>query len=92
MTEFGIPEEKQYRRLLEGRLPAKTLRHVASVAETIVSFHEKAGITLVQAVTAGLLHDVCKAMKPKPLQNLAHEYGITEYLDSPNLPPWTRRR
>ena len=46
---------------------------------------DQAGITQEQAVTAGLLHDLCKAMKPAELAAAAAEYGITENLDSPNL-------
>lgn len=58
---------------------------MVSVAETMVSFHKKARIDIVQAVTAGLLHDVCKAVPKDDLREMAVEQGITEYLDVPNL-------
>ena len=51
----------------------------------MLSAAEAAGISGEQAVTAALLHDLCKAMKPEALAERAKSYGITQFLDLPNL-------
>jgi len=71
--------------LLRERLPEKTYKHTLSVARTMLGAADAAGITTEQAVTAGLLHDLCKAMKPEALAEKAMGYGITQFLDVPNL-------
>jgi HD superfamily phosphohydrolase YqeK len=40
------------------------------------SFADQAGITVEQAVNAGLLHDLCKAMQGPELLEAARRYGI----------------
>jgi len=85
LPDFGTQRESEFRAVLRERLPEKTFAHVESVTDTIVSFHDKAGISLEQAVTAGLLHDVCKAVQKDDLREMAVRYGISEYLDVPNL-------
>jgi nicotinate-nucleotide adenylyltransferase len=82
---FGTPRADEFIALLRERLPDKTFRHTVSVARTMLEVADEAGITQEQAVTAGLLHDLCKAMKPAELAEAAKSYGITEYLDTPNL-------
>ena len=82
---FSTPQAMEYLTLAEERLPAKTYRHVQSVARLMVSFASQAKITEEQAVTAGLLHDICKALKKDELTQRAQEFGITEHLDNPNL-------
>lgn len=76
MTHLPIERADEFIALLTERLPEKTLRHSVSVAETMLAMAEETGITAVQAVTAGLLHDLCKAMKSSKLLKRALKYGI----------------
>ncbi len=85
MGEFPVARADEFLELLRRRVREKTYNHCVSVAKTMLDIVEKAGITPEQAVTAGLLHDLCKAMKPAELGQAAAEYGIAENLDSPNL-------
>lgn len=82
---FPSPRAGEFVALLRERLPEKTYHHCISVTRTMLSFVDAAGVTEEQAVTAGLLHDLCKAMKPDELAERATEFGITENLDNPNL-------
>ncbi len=84
-ADFATPRAAEYIALLESRLPDKTLRHVQSVAGLMLTFTEAAGISDEQAVTAGLLHDLCKAYPKEALREKALSYGLTEHLDNPNL-------
>lgn len=84
-TEFDLPRSEEYLALLQARLPDKTYSHVCSVARTMLAFHEAAGISREQAITAGLLHDCCKAYPKDVLTRRAKELGINEHLDNPNL-------
>jgi nicotinate-nucleotide adenylyltransferase len=83
--EFDLPRAREFVALLRERLPEKTYKHSLSVARTMLNAASAAGIAPEQAVTAGLLHDLCKAMKPEALAEKARGYGITHYLDVPNL-------
>lgn len=85
MHEFPVARAGEFLELLAKRLSEKTCAHSVSVARTMLTMAEKVGISPEQAVTAGLLHDLCKALKPDELAVAAAEYGITGYLDSPNL-------
>lgn len=82
---FDTPRADEFLELLESRLPKKTLHHVESVAQFMLTFASKAGISDEQAVTAGLLHDLCKALPKDELAQRARHYGLTEHLDNPNL-------
>ncbi|MFP6581395.1 MAG: bis(5'-nucleosyl)-tetraphosphatase (symmetrical) YqeK [Candidatus Hydrogenedentota bacterium] len=84
-AEFDIPRAEEYLTLLRKRLPDKTYDHVQSVARTMLTFAEEAGITREQAITAGLLHDSCKAFQREELLKRAGDYGISDHLDNPNL-------
>jgi nicotinate-nucleotide adenylyltransferase len=84
-ARFDTPRAAEFIALIRERLPEKTYRHTVSVAQTILGAAPAAGISPEQAVTAGLLHDLCKAMKPEALAERAKAYGITHYLDAPNL-------
>lgn len=84
-AEFPHARADEFLELLRGRLPGKTYDHCVSVTKTMLSCAEEAGIRAGQAVEAGLLHDLCKAMKPSELAAAASEYGIREHLDNPNL-------
>lgn len=68
---------KEFVALLRDRVSDKTLRHCIFTAEYMASFAASAGITNDDAVTAGLLHDLCKAMTPEELLAAAAEYGLT---------------
>lgn len=83
--EFTTPRADEYMEVLEARLPGKTFRHVHSVAQFMLTFAEDAGITDEQAVTAGLLHDICKPLQKEKMMARAKEFGITDDLDNPNL-------
>lgn len=84
-AHFDIPRADEFVALLRERLPEKTYRHTLSVTQTMLDAAEAAGIAPEQAVTAGLLHDLCKPLKPEALAEKARRYGITQYLDVPNL-------
>lgn len=75
--KINIPRAPEFAGLLRERLPDKTYRHSLSVAEYMVDTAPKAEITIAQAATAGLLHDLCKAMKPEALLEAAGAYGLT---------------
>ena len=84
-ADFTTPRADEYLALLTGRLAEKTLRHVHSVAKFMLRIADEAGISDEQAVTVGLLHDLCKAYKKEELREKALFYGLTEHLDNPNL-------
>lgn len=67
----------EYITLLRERLPDKTFRHCLSVAELMAEVALKAGVNPAKAVEAGLLHDLCKALKPEKLLSKAKKYGLT---------------
>lgn len=71
-----IARMEEFTALLRDRLPDKTLRHSLSVAEFMASVAERAGVEHERAVTAGLLHDLCKTMKPDALLERARAYGL----------------
>ena len=73
---FQTARADEFLALLGERLPDKTLNHSISVAEFMRSFADAAGITDVQATTAGLLHDLCKAMQADELLAGARAYGL----------------
>ena len=75
--KLNIPQAAEYLALLRERLSDKTLNHTLSVAEYMAELAPKAGITNEQAVTAGLLHDACKAMKKKELLEAVDAYNLT---------------
>ena len=85
MPEYPIPQSDRILKLLRERLPDKTYNHVLSVADTMVDMTEQAGITPEQAASAGLLHDLCKAFKAEELRVRAERFGISDFLDTPNL-------
>lgn len=76
MPVLDTPRAEEFVALLRDRLPAKTFRHSLSVAELMIWAAEKAGVDRHKAVTAGLLHDLCKAVEPAELLQRASEYGI----------------
>lgn len=85
MPALQTPRTEEFLTLLRNRLPDKTMKHCVSVAEHMLSYADDAGITQEQAVTAGLLHDLCKPMKHDELIATARRYGIRDHLDTPTL-------
>ena len=85
MSEFPLDRADEFLDLLRARLPEKTYAHCVSVARTMLALTEEVGIKPEQAVTAGLLHDLCKAMQPDELAVAVAGYDIREDLDIPNL-------
>lgn len=76
MAKLPIPRADEFTALLAGRVSQKTYSHCVSVAGHIVGFAGKAGVSEEDAATAGLLHDLCKAMKGRELLEAAEGYGI----------------
>lgn len=88
MSKLPAARADEYIALLTRRLPKKTLDHCISVAEHMVSFADRAGITGEQAATAGLLHDLCKSMQGPELLAAAAQYEIEvtdTFRETPNL-------
>lgn len=52
------------------------MQHCVSVADTLWSVAPRIGIDREKAVTAGLLHDMCKGMGHDALLNAAESYGL----------------
>lgn len=76
MIKLPAARADEFTALLSERVSEETLHHCISVAEHMISFAGKAHITIEQAVTAGLLHDLCKAMNRRDLLSAAKTYGI----------------
>lgn len=76
MGSLPTARADEFTELLSSRLPKKTYDHCVSVAEFMVSYSEAADITKEQAVTAGLLHDLCKAMKRPALLDAVKKWGV----------------
>ena len=67
---------KEFVSLLRARVSDYTLRHCIFAAEYMASFAAQAEITNDEAVTAALLHDLCKGMADAELLAAANEHGI----------------
>lgn len=70
------PRSKEFLRVLRQRLPDKKVSHSIFVAEYLSSFAPDLGIDHDAAVTAGLLHDLCRTMSNEELLTKARYYGI----------------
>lgn len=68
---------QEFIRLLRGRVKEKTVIHCVRSAELMLICRDEAGITELQALHAGLLHDLCKGMSDSELLHAAQEYGIS---------------
>ena len=66
----------EYLALLEERVPKRTVSHSVSVATFMHSFVNGLGVTAEQALTAGLLHDLCKGLSRAELMAEANKYGV----------------
>ncbi|MFA6240354.1 MAG: HD domain-containing protein [Candidatus Hydrogenedentales bacterium] len=76
MLTLSIARADEYLAMLKQRLPERTLRHSVSVAGLMQHLVPTLGLSLELAVTAGLLHDSCKAMKKDGLLSRAQEYDL----------------
>jgi len=76
MPALPAARADEFLALLQERLPEKTYRHVRSVTDLMVRVAEREGLDPDRAVTAGLLHDLCKAMKPEELLRRAEAWDI----------------
>ena len=57
-----MPRYKEFHHLLRDRLPEAKVSHCVFVAEYAASLAKTAGVDHDDAVTAGLLHDLCRTM------------------------------
>ena len=76
MPAIDTPRADEFLALIRERLPDKTYKHCVSVARFMRDHAEVAGIADEQAVTAGLLHDSCKAMTEDELLAHARDLGM----------------
>lgn len=58
------------------RLPRSKFRHCISTAEFMAALAVSLRIDIDQAVTAGLLHDLCRAHKAPEMLRKAQDYGL----------------
>lgn len=82
------PRAAEFERLIEERLGANRVRHSVSVTKVLHLVAGDLGLDVFGAVTAGLLHDSCKAMKNEAMLDAAKRYGIPlneTHLAKPNL-------
>jgi predicted HD superfamily hydrolase involved in NAD metabolism len=68
---------KEFIQLLRERLPDRTSSHCIFTAEYFGSFAESIGVSHDAAITAGLLHDLCRHLPPQELLQKAREYRIS---------------
>jgi nicotinate-nucleotide adenylyltransferase len=76
LPAFDTPRAGEFVALLHNRLPERTVRHVLSVTRLMETIAEGNGLDREKAINAGLLHDLCKAVKGKKLLERAEEYGL----------------
>lgn len=70
------PRYKEYLHLLRARLPEKKVSHCIFVAEYLSSFAPGLGMDHGEAVAAGLLHDLCRAVPGEELLQKARAYRL----------------
>lgn len=76
MPIVSTPRYKEFVRLLRQELPPAKASHCVFVAEYLSSFAAGLGLDHDEAVTAGLLHDLCRAQDDHRLLAQAEEYGL----------------
>lgn len=76
MPIMQAPRAKELLSLLRERVSEKRASHCIFTAEFLSSFAEKAGVSHDKAVTAGLLHDMCKDLDDDQMLTKADEYNI----------------
>ncbi len=67
---------KEFHHLLRDRLPEEKVSHCVFVAEYAASLAEKIDVDHDAAVTAGLLHDLCRTEADEDLLRRARGYGL----------------
>ncbi len=88
MRVEDIPRYGEFVGLLQERLSKKKTQHCLSVAQFLGSFAPQLGIAEEQALTTGVLHDLCRGLKGDEMLRRARAYGvpITEVEEAkPNL-------
>ncbi|MCC6489241.1 MAG: bis(5'-nucleosyl)-tetraphosphatase (symmetrical) YqeK [Candidatus Hydrogenedentes bacterium] len=83
-----VPRAVEFERLIEERLGANRVRHSISVTKVLHLVAGDLGLDTASAVSAGLLHDSCKAMKNEAMLETAERYGIPlneTHMERPNL-------
>ncbi len=77
MPVVDTPRHKAFIDLLHARLPEKRATHCIYVAEYLSSFAVSIGLDHDKAVTAGLLHDLCRTLSNEAMLARAKEYGVS---------------
>lgn len=67
---------KELLAIIRKALPEARVSHCVFVAEYLASFAGSIGVDHDQAVTAGLLHDLCRTLDNETMLARAREYGI----------------
>lgn len=76
MAISTLQREDEYLGLLRSRLPDRTLRHSIGAAEFMAMLASRIQIEYDAAVTAGLLHDLCKGLGDDAMLAKAMDYAI----------------
>jgi len=76
VSALSIPRADEFVARLRGRVSENRVRHSISVAETLWGIAPRIGLDPHKAAIAGLLHDMCKAMKPDDMLAAAARFDI----------------
>lgn len=76
MPIVKLPRYKEFLQLLRENLPEDKVSHSIFVAEYAASLALKAGVVHDNIVTAGMLHDLCRAQSGEVLLARARGYGL----------------
>ena len=71
-----MPRYKEFHHLIRERLPEEKVSHCIFVAEYAASIAPKIGVDHDDAVTAGMLHDLCRTVPGEDLLKKARRYGL----------------
>ncbi|MCF6284661.1 MAG: bis(5'-nucleosyl)-tetraphosphatase (symmetrical) YqeK [Candidatus Hydrogenedentes bacterium] len=71
-----MPRYKEFHHLIRDRLPEEKVSHCIFVAEYAASLSDAAGVDHDDAVTAGMLHDLCRTVPGDDLLKQARHYGL----------------
>lgn len=70
------PRVKFCAKFMKSRLPEKKARHARSVAKFMLALAPVIGLDEEDALTAGLMHDICRAYKNEKLLRRATEFRL----------------
>lgn len=76
MSEYKVPEYKEFKALLERRLTPKRYHHSLCVADEARRLAGKYGASEEKAYLAGLLHDITKNAPEEEHLNIFNTFGI----------------